>query len=271
MRCRPVEFLLAIVLGSIPCLGQTPTTAPADQTRANQTGADQRGADQTQPDQARAMRSAIIQLSDKDPATRDAAREQLMGIAASDLPTLHGVVEQLGPLPPGDADALRDIVEQVYLVGENEKIITAGSGFMGIVMDDSICADGADQSEVAMRTMVQMRLPGFDGYRKLRDGDIITAISTDQDDAASVPIAVHSHEDVRSTVSRCKPGQQVYLQIIRHGKPLAVTVSLSAKPMELDTVPGNQPEPDVYLTTLKAKADAYWQSHFAPLVDDSVS
>jgi S1-C subfamily serine protease len=114
--------------------------------------------------------------------------------------------------------------------------------------------------------VVELRLPGFAASRFLRDGDIILAISTDG--AAMVP--VHSSRDIMDPVSRLRAGQQVRLQIIRHGRRIEKTLTLDARPRELE-----QRQAALTFESFRKmqdqKAEDFWSAHFAAVVGDSIS
>ena len=222
----------------------------------------------TEPvDEQSILKDALVQLSDRDPAVREGAREQLMGLSASDLPALRTAIEQMRPLAPGDANALRDIVKHVYLAGENSDG-DASHGFMGITMNDlqSVVADDGSNSPEPLGVVVEMRLPGFDGYRMLRDGDIILSISAEGID----PLRVRSSRMVMDTVRNLTAGSRVRLDLIRNGRRLQTTVTLDPRPTDLDRN-AQQVNPADYREALEAKAQAFWIARFASVVDDSMS
>ena len=230
--------------------------------------ADSSGPPSTAPADTQAvLRTALLQLSDRDPAVREAAREQLMGLPSSDLPALRTAVLQLKPLPPGNADALRDIVKQVYLSGEN----TEGDsrhGFMGISMNQfqMVYSDNDSDPDLPVGVIVEMRLPGFDAYRVLRDGDIILAIASD----ASGTLRIHEPQQIMDAVALLAAGQHVRLQVLRNGRRIETTLTLDPRPVELDT---KQPavNPNNYRKAQEDKAQAFWLARFAPLVANSIS
>jgi len=249
----PLALCLVGIVAGIACLAKAQSPAPS-----------------TDPADAPAiLKKALLQLSDRDPAVRDAAREQLMGMSPTDLPVLRTDVEQAGPLPPGSVQALREVVTHVYLAGENGDRDTA-KGFMGISMVDDLQSaysdDDQNDSGLPLGVVVQMRLPGFDAYRALRDGDIILAIAIDGTEA----IRVHSTQKIIAIISTLAPGQRVRLEVIRNGRHIGTTLTLNPKPPELD---GNQPgiSPDDYRQAQEDKAHAFWLARFAPVVDPSIS
>jgi hypothetical protein len=254
-RVRIIAACLAIQVGTLG--GALPPTF-----------ADPSAAPTTAPvDEQSILKSALVQLSDRDPGVREAAREQLMGLSATDLPALRISVEQMRPLPPGDADALRDIVSHVYLAGENSHG-DASHGFVGITMTDwqSVIADDGSDSSDPVGVVVEMRLPGFDGYRMLRDGDIILSISAE----GMEPLRVLSKEMVMATVRNLPAGSRVRLDLIRNGRRLETTVTLDPRPADLDQN-RQQVDPADYRQALEAKAQAFWMARFASVVDDSIS
>jgi hypothetical protein len=216
------------------------------------------------------LKAALLQLSDRDPAVRDSAREQLMALPAGDLPLLRIAIEALRPLPPGDADALRDIVEHVYLSGE-DKDGNSKQGFMGILMSawQGIASDDDSDPQQPLGVVVEMRLPGFDAYRVLRDGDIILAIAVDGSD----PVPVRSAERIIEIVKTLSAGQHVHLDVLRNGRRIQTTVTLDPRPQELSPLNPNQPVErlDDYRQAQEAKAQAFWLARFAQVVDDGIS
>jgi hypothetical protein len=220
-------------------------------------------------DEQSILNGALVQLSDRDPAVRQAAREQLMGLSATDLPALRTAIEQLRPLPPGVANALRDIVEHVYLAGENNDG-DVNHGFMGITMTNwqSVIADDGSDPPEPVGVVVEMRLPGFDGYRMLRDGDIILSIPAE----GIEPLRVRSPQTVMATVGNLTAGSRVRLDLIRNGRRLQTTVTLDARPADLGrNAQQQQVNPADYRQALEAKAEAFWIARFASVVDDSTS
>src|SRR5687767_13724079 len=117
----------------------------------------------------------LTQLADDDPAVRDAARVNLMGLSRAELDTLRRVVEEHAPLAPGQSAALQDIVCHVYLAGE-PRPQNIGVGFLGVSLADMYqpAAGGADeQAEAPPReaVLVTSTLAGFAGHRYLQAGD----------------------------------------------------------------------------------------------------
>jgi hypothetical protein len=219
-------------------------------------------------DSATVLKSALLKLSDRDPKARDAAREQLMAMSPADLPVLRAAVEQILPLPPGDAEALHEIVTHVYLVGDNLDG-ASNQGFMGILMADFTSAPTDDDvaSDTPSGVIVEMRFPGFDSYRVLRDGDIILTISS----GGMSALPVRSYGDIKNTVAKLSPGQQVKMEVIRSGRRIEVTVTLDARPSNLAAAQPAAMDPEEFRRTLIEKAEAFWTARFAPLIDQSIS
>jgi S1-C subfamily serine protease len=139
---------------------------------------------------------------------------------------------------------------------------------MGILMSDwqAVIADDGADADQPLGVVVEMRLPGFDAYRMLRDGDIILSISTDGSDGVRVRTAAMIMETVRKLAA----GQHVRLDVIRNGRRMETTVTLGARPLELDP---RQPAVrlDDYRQAQETKAQAFWLARFAQVVDGDIS
>lgn len=259
-RVQAGVLLLAIVAGmsgaAIAQSDSPPATSPANISTA--------GAPASTPEN---LRSLILQLSDRDPAIRAAAHEQLLGLSPEDLPALRSAIEQVRPLPPGDADALRDVVKHVFLLGQNSNS-DSELGFMGITMADlpSLGTDEATRdADFLSGVVVTDRLPGFDAYRALRDGDIILSITAPR----KLPQPVMG-SDVQGVVRVLSAGQVVRFEVLRHGHRTEVAVTLSPRPHELPL--GGPVEAIVsYRQDQEKKSEAFWQARFAAVVNDSIS
>src|SRR5207249_7729104 len=60
----------------------------------------------------------FTKLADRDPAVREQARIDLMGLSRSDLPAIRKYVQGRRPLAPAQATPPRDVASQIYLAGE---------------------------------------------------------------------------------------------------------------------------------------------------------
>jgi hypothetical protein len=255
-RLQTGLFLLAFVASvssnAIAQSDRPPATAPASTATASA------------PEN---LKTLLLQLSDRDPNARAAAHEQLLGLSPDDLPNLRTAVEQMRPLPPGDANAIRDIVKHVFLVGQNVQS-DSDQGFMGITMEDLLPFDAeqaADDPDFLTGVVVQGRLPGFDAYRALRDGDIILTIAA----PGGLPLAARGTE-IQNVVKTLSAGQVVRLEVLRHGRRTEASVTLNPRPRDLPV--GAQTEVfSKYRTDRENKFQVFWLARFAAIVDDNIS
>ncbi len=252
---RAVKLSLPI---AILWLTYAPCFSPADSPAANSST--------TAP--SNPLVTAVQQLADPDPALRESAREELMGITAADLPALRRAVQSVGPLQQEQLDRLPQIVEQVYLSGETSNT-NPSAGFMGVKMRsdlDSVMAGDESDIDDVLGVIVEARVPGYSAYRMLRDGDVIQSI----DSPGMGETRVRFFNDVVSRVKVLAPGQTVTLGILRGGRHIDVPVLLGARPKELEADDQESAFKD-YKQELKMKAQAYWKANFAPVVENRVS
>ena len=119
------------------------------------------------------------QLADPDPAVRDAAQQQLMGLDLAGLDQLRAVVRAAGPaVTPAQVEPLRDIVTQCYLA--HTHYVGTGEGddpnvevpryVMGIRLPEDVAYS------TRLGVPVIERWPGFPARQMLRDGDMILGV-----------------------------------------------------------------------------------------------
>ena len=227
--------------------------------------ATQPSAPQTQPaGHTDSIKRSFADLANSDPAVRSEALTQLMGLSADDLPTLKKIVHECGPLAPAQASVLRQIVTQAYLAGEDYHGDPA-VGFLGVRMEPStvVFHDVVTGAATASKpgVVIVERMPGFTGARMLRDGDLILTIvdrpDTPLQDSAEFALAVRQF----------KAGDMIHFQVLRQGEVIVVSVKLDPRPTEAD--------PNFGITDLldarRKRADEYWVTDFAPLVNESFS
>jgi hypothetical protein len=202
------------------------------------------------------VRLWVAGLSDADPAMRSRCRYELMGLKRQELPLLRGVLEELAPLDPLLLPDLRQIVVHVYLSGEPYD--AERSGFLGIRMPGEM-----DDEDAAGTIVVKDRMPGFCGYRVLRDGDVIVDI---EERALAQPAERQQFIDA---VQMLNAGQQVHLKVLRQGQPLRLAVMLDARPV--DRTGGNALEYEGRVRELAESraraAQAYIEKNFPVLLD----
>jgi hypothetical protein len=204
----------------------------------------------TQPDAK--LKSLIAQLADDDPDIRDAAKQNLMGLAPADLSVLRATAMSLRPLGLAQISSLRDAVEHVYLKPDPHPP-DVRAGFLGL---------GWDPYQIDPRGIyVKERMPGFCAYRMLRSEDIITKLL----DFPNVSLSDQPGLSRFTTVvQNAGPGNPLRLQVIRGGKSIEITVILDARPPEMDPeLPGFDLRR--VLENRQAKAEDYWKENFSVL------
>lgn len=187
------------------------------------------------------LAASVARLGDRDPLVRDAARESLMSLDAADLPQLRDAVA--GTLPNTTIrSALRDAVTHVYLTGKHHFAGATGGviGIRRILTDD-------EPPTIFFRTI------GYDGYRVLRDGDVIVAARRP---GAAAFERVETFAALRSQLERLSAGQWVDLRVVRGDRTVEVRLRLGPNDPRLETLGGNNPYSD--------DAKRYWSEQFAP-------
>jgi hypothetical protein len=220
--------ILSVLL--LVCFGGEPTTKPAVSSQQ--------------------LATWVQQLDASSPSDRDAAATQLLGLGRDDLAALRKVVQKATPLSPAQVEELRDVVINVFAT--SEPYPKENKGFLGIRLTPSDLS-GADDSSI----LVMGRIPGFGGYQALRDGDVILSMRESRG-------AALNQVQFSDLVSSFAPGTVVHLRVLRQGKEIAVAVTLSARPANIQNS-------DEFNNDRMQAATAYWDSNFAPIVGDSIS
>jgi hypothetical protein len=239
---------LVMVLLALPhcCVAATPVTRPA-------------GTAALAPD-GRQLRLWVAGLMDPDASERQRSREALLNLKRSDLPALRAAVGDFKSLDERTVDELRDVVGHVFLTGEPYDKEEAG--FLGVTMSLSEFA-GEPGAAQRPEIVIDARMPGFEGYRALQDGDAVLDI-----EEASLPQPARRLHFIE-TIKGFKPGQKLTLKVLRQGQVLRVPVTLSPRPAE------RSDEIEMaYEARVKALRDRrdqtageYWRREFAPLVE----
>ncbi len=225
----------------------------------------------TQPIADAKLQALFNDLAASDAAARDAALGELLALTRAELPGLRRVVEQSRPVAPSQAHALRDVVNHVFLSGETYNA-EPRVGFLGLGMPtlDSVevprvgerpdppNAPGLARANTGVP--VEHRIPGFCAFRTLRDGDVILAIMK------PTPRRLRDWNELTYAVRTFRAGETITLQVLRQGTILSVPVTLDATVLV--------PHPDVWHQVLlpkrEAAAEAQWNEHFAPLMEQQV-
>lgn len=210
-------------------------------------------------------------LAASDAAARDAALDELLALTRAELPGLRRVVEKARPVAPSQAHALRDVVNHVFLSGQTYNA-EPRVGFLGLGMPmlDSVevprvgehpeprNAPGLNRANTGVP--VENRIPGFCAFRVLRDGDVILGI------LKPTPRRLRDWNELTHAIRTFRAGETITLQVLRQGTILSVPVMLDATVLV--------PHPDVWHNVLlpnrEAAAEAYWNAHFATLLEEQV-
>ncbi len=209
-------------------------------------------------------------LADPDPAVRDRAREQLMGLSIDALPKLLDVVRAADRLPARDV-ALHEIVDQAFLAadpyavrdGEDSADPTTGAHY---IMGQS-WPFGMRDAGNGLGVPVVNRWPGFPAARFLRDGDLITGIYDDPAAAAdrSPDVLTQTTDDLVTAMRQCPTRPRLAMAVLRDGRPIRVTATMVPEPAQ--TVNRRSAAVAGFLTERQRRADDYWRARFAPVVD----
>ncbi len=256
----PLVFTL-LLTACLVTLAAEPATAPARRSEASLA---------TQPVSEFTLRHWFADLADGDAVIRERAYSQLLGLTRQDLPGLRQVVEQSRPVEPAQAGALREAVFHVYLSGETYEA-EPRSGFLGLLMPtldsvevqrDTERAVGVDvDPRVTTGVPVDFRIPGFCGFRALREGDVLLAIVSPAQRqltdwrALSPAVRTFAADDV------------ITFEVLRQGVVMKVPLKLDAFPL----VAGENVWLNEILPARDAAAEAYWTENFAPLLHDRMS
>jgi predicted metalloprotease with PDZ domain len=218
-----------------------PTTAPA-----------------TQPSEQ--IHRWFDQLADADPAVRDAARVNLMGMKRDQLDQFKQLIEENRPLAPSQLAVLHDIVIHVYLAGEPyEKF--PGTSMIGVRLLKTISTtipgddEGADWT-TQRRVVVTERFPGFPAYRFLSNDDVILGVLRPD----LIPIT--DFEDFQQEVIHKSPGDAITLQILRQGRVIELSFRVESQPLGATVQ---------FFNARSDKAEDYWNKTFTPLLPAPIS
>lgn len=190
----------------------------------------------------------LDELGHKEAAVREEARTKLLGLKAVDLPELVKIVNQSRPLIPSQTAVLREVVTHVYLTGRPYDA-DRGKGFLGVQMRDTTLPAG-DEAASAVRpgVCIDKRMPGFTGFAKLRDGDILLSI------ADPIRRSVQGGESFRQAILRLSAGQTIQLEVLRQGKIVNLSLTLDPRPVELE----RERSIESLLQQREMEAQAYW-------------
>jgi hypothetical protein len=235
-------MLMGVGTVALACLlearGAAPSSAPAATAPA------------TQP-----LRRWIIDLSDPVASVRQTAEAALLELTAADLPALREEVTRVGALDESQKSALRDIVAHVYLSGRPYP--RGQNAFVGVTLANP--TELLDEQTTPV--IVESRLPGFCGYRALREGDVITEFTIRN------PIKIRGPSDFIEMIRDQRAGVEVKLAVQRQGRSIIVPVKLDARPEDPDRPVVPQAGLDELIEQRRRDAGEYWDKTFAPVVE----
>ncbi|MCC6424885.1 MAG: PDZ domain-containing protein [Phycisphaerales bacterium] len=204
------------------------------------------------------LRQWVTALDDAEATNREEAFGLLLGLNRADLPALRGVAGEFHPLSPSQAAALHQVVVHVYLTGEKYEA-NRQAGFLGVRLGDVIELNSStgDEPPAGPRAGVVIidRMPGFCGYRALRDGDIIVAVT---DRPATL---ISSLENFRAVIQSFAAGQTIHMQVIRQGRLVRTEAVLDGTPIQADQMPLEK-----MLHDRQENAEIHWQKQFGALL-----
>ncbi len=211
---------------------------------------------------------AFEELDQPEPAVRERARHQLMGLRRPELEPLREIVQKNRPLAPAQAAVLREIVVQVFL-SDDPYPASDQDGFLGVMLEpvrqdglfvpDELTGDPS--GELGPGVLVRECMPGFAGFRFLRAGDVVRGVLG----AQFAPTSTLA--ELKAAVRSTRPGQILPLQVLRQGQLVEVEVRVSARPREAV----DEASMRLLQDRRMSEAEAYWQKSFAPLVEEAMS
>lgn len=235
---RRIVLLAMVAVWGYAAPTSRPTTEPAAAERAEH------------------IRRWVIGLMDVDPAVRERSLDELLGMGRDDLPLLKLVLAKLPPLDPEVRQELPGIIEHVYL--SEEPFEPARKAFLGVRMPRE---EIGREHDPKVEIVIESRLPGFDAYRKLRNGDGI--LDLEESPLPQPP----DRNDFIERVKEMRPGRVIHLKVLREGKVISVGVRLGRRPAEINEMaPGTA---DQFSNDRAAKAQKYIKEEFGQILGES--
>jgi hypothetical protein len=191
------------------------------------------------------------------PAVRSQARHDLLGLSAADLPTLKNVASSMRPLRSEQWLALRDTV--LHLSAAPLPVNGPKVGFLGL---SQVNVGMPFDSDVVQGAIVPKRSLGYDVYRALEEGDVITGVDYKGD-----TLPIFRWNDLVITVQKLTPGQETVLHIRRDMETLAVRVKVAER-ADLDSRAdiNEQDQFNSELDSRVAVGRKRWSEEFVPAI-----
>jgi hypothetical protein len=203
------------------------------------------------------LQPLIAQLGSDDPNLRESALQDLMNFKGPDLPAIRQAAIAQSPLSPGQVAALREAVTQIFLAAQPYLVDPDYQGFIGIHWGLEL----KDASPI----VVDERIPGFPAYKCLRRGDVILAFA----DWPNIPL--RNPTDFIVVARRFMPGDSIRLAVLRHGRPIVVTITFDYFPIEAMAHEQDMGAwLDAWIQDRAQKAEDYWNREFA-VIDPAVA
>ena len=217
----------------------------------------------------------LEELTHTEPAARERARMQLMGLSREGLGELREAVDRMRPLSPAQAAVLHDVVIHVYVAGSERapSVFMRPTGFLGVLLEPVLSGYGigvappapqpGDENPVDFGqfhasggVLIRETWPGFAGFRFLRVGDVVLGTGGDQ------PTRSPTVPELRSAVQTTTPGAILDLQVLRQGRIVEVPVRVSMRPPWAES----ETRTRQMLSRRIRAAEIYWHFAFAPLL-----
>ncbi len=193
----------------------------------------------------------FTQLADADPARRDLAAEQLMGLRLEELPKLEAVMKAAKSILPAQEIALRDVVTHIYFAAQSYAVDRGGGGFIGVSLATRGSFGAVNDTDEQGGAVIYSRIPGCIAYRRLRDGDVIVGIREGN-------VIIPNRTALMDILKTMHAGDTVTLLVQRGGKQLPVSITLDKRPAGDVTIQQQRIDD-------QQNADDLWDTHFAPL------
>jgi S1-C subfamily serine protease len=129
-------------------------------------------------------------------------------------------------------------------------------GFLGVRMPTEEAGREADPK---VQIVIESRLPGFDAYRKLRNGDGI--LDVEERPLRQPP----DRSDFIDKVGAMRAGSEIHLKVLREGKVIRIAVRTGAFPAEIDAMTAGSA--DQFNDRRKAAAEKYVKEEFGALLE----
>jgi PDZ domain len=175
----------------------------------------------------RDLQALINSLGEEDPGRRASAAETLLQLGPESLLDLRQAAMACRPLSPAQILALSDVVAHLALIDEAYTPERPESAVLGITMGADVAADTPEGTAMGLAegtvgVTITDRMQGFDAYARLRNGDVIVAVTG----------VAHftSTQDFQGGVRALRPGQRADLTLFRAGKRMTLSVLLYPRP-----------------------------------------